>query len=417
VASEEINYRRFFDINDLAAIRVELPEVFEHTHRLLFRLLADGQITGLRIDHRMVCGIHQVTFAGFRRTICALGTHPTLDRNQYEQQQQLPEGLSAWLEQETGRAGSRCWPLYVVAEKILSEGETLPSDWAIHGTTGYDFLNDVNGLFVDGNNDRTFDKVYRDFVGSSIDFKSLINSTKKMIMLVAMVGEMNALAHQLDRISEKNRWYRDFTLNSLTFALREVIACLPIYRTYVSQQRLPSEQEKTYIRRAVAEARRRNPRTARAIFDFIEQTLLLNNLQDFHEKDRHALLDFVMKVQQITGPVTAKGVEDTAFYIFNRLVSLNEVGGNPAKFWSVCRTVSSKEHPAPSQLAPFPAATSTMIRNVAKMCEHASTCCRKCQESGSPLSNAGPGSMLQRRLQCTAQRRPIPMMSICSIKL
>ena len=334
VATEEINYRRFFDINDLAAIRVELPEVFEDTHRLLFRLLADGRISGLRIDHPDGLWDPPNYFRRLQENYLLhhLRVAPTLGQEPNQQQEQLREALSTWLEQETSRAGTRRWPLYVVAEKVLSEGEMLPFDWAVHGTTGYDFLNDVNGLFVDGNNRGAFDKVYRDFVGSSVDFNSLINSTKKMIMLVSMAGEMNALAHQLDRISEKNRWYRDFTLNGLTFALREVIACLPIYRTYVSQQRLPSEQERACIRQAIAEARRRNPRSARAIFDFIEQTLLLTNVQDFHEKDHPALIDFVMKVQQITGPVMAKGVEDTAFYIFNRLVSLNEVGGNPAKF-------------------------------------------------------------------------------------
>ncbi|HEU0008034.1 MAG TPA: malto-oligosyltrehalose synthase [Terriglobia bacterium] len=334
VAAEEINYRRFFDINELAAIRVEIPEVFEDTHRLLFRLLAEGRISGLRIDHpdglwdppSYFRRLQENYLVHRHRAAPAFGQEPP------EQQDQLRKGLSTWLEQETSRAGARHWPLYVVAEKILSEGEALPSDWAIDGTTGYDFLNDVNGIFVDSNNRRAFDKVYRDFIGPSVDFDSLTNSTKKMIMLVSMAGEVNALAHELDRISEKNRWYRDFTLNSLTFALREVIACLPVYRTYISRQRLPSEQEKTYIRRAITEARRRNPRTARAIFDFIEQTWLLTNAQDFHEKDRPTLIDFVMKVQQITGPVTAKGVEDTAFYIFNRLVSLNEVGGNPAKF-------------------------------------------------------------------------------------
>ena len=334
VATEEINYRRFFDINDLAAIRVEVAEVFEDTHRLLFRLLAEGRISGLRIDHPDGLWDPPTYFRRLQENYLLhhLQAAPPLGQEPPEQREQLREALSTWLEQETSHAGTGRWPLYVVGEKILSEGEALPSDWAIHGTTGYDFLNDVNGLFVDGNNRAAFDKVYRDFIGSSVNFNSLINSTKKMIMLVSLAGEMNALAHQLDRISEKNRWYRDFTLNGLTFALREVIACLPIYRTYVSPQRLPSEQESAYIRRAIAEARRRNPRTARAIFDFIEQTLLLANVQDFQEKDRPALIDFVMKVQQITGPVTAKGIEDTAFYIFNRLVSLNEVGGNPAKF-------------------------------------------------------------------------------------
>ena len=216
---------------------------------------------------------------------------------------------------------------------------------------------------------------------------------------------------------EKNRWYRDFTLNGLTFALREVFACLPIYRTYVSQQRLPSEQEKAYTRRAVAEARRRNPRTARAIFDFIEQTLLLNNLQDFHEKDRPALLEFVMKVQQITGPVTAKGVEDTAFYIFNRLVSLNEVGGNPAKFGVSVEQFHQKNI---RRLRSWPhslLATSTHDTKRGEDVRARINVLSEMPGEWKSASSAGPGSMLPRRLQCTAQRRPIPMMSICSIKL
>ena len=250
VATEEINYRRFFDINDLAAIRVERQEVFDDTHRLLFRLLAEGRISGLRIDHPDGLWDPPSYFRRLQENylLHQLQAAPTLSQEPPEQREQLRQALSTWLEQETSHGGTGRWPLYVVGEKILSEGEALPSDWAIHGTTGYDFLNDVNGLFVDGNNRAAFDKVYRDFIGSSVNFNSLINSTKKMIMLVSMAGEMNALAHQLDRISEKNRWYRDFTLNGLTFALREVIACLPIYRTYISPQRLPSEQESAYIR-------------------------------------------------------------------------------------------------------------------------------------------------------------------------
>ena len=184
----------------------------------------------------MVSGIHPAIFAGSRRAICCIISRQfqCSDRN-LNSRSKRREALTAWLEQETNRAGARRWPLYVVAEKILAEGETLPSDWAIHGTTGYDFLNDVNSLFVEANNRSAFDKIYGDFIDTAVNFNSLVNSTKKMIMLVSMAGEMNALAHQLDRISEKNRRYRDFTLNSLTFALREVIACLPVYRTYVSR--------------------------------------------------------------------------------------------------------------------------------------------------------------------------------------
>ena len=283
---------------------------------------------------RMVSGIHQATFAGFRRIICCI----TSRQPHRSDRSHLNNGNSCGKLYQRGWNRRQATQVPVVGLSMswvrrYCQREALPSDWAIHGTTGYDFLNEVNGVFVDGTTaqalrqglsrlQRLFCQLQQlDQLDEENDYAGLTGRR-----------ETNALAHQLDRISEKNRWYRDFTLNGLTFALREVIACLPIYRTYISPQRLPSEQESAYIRRAIAEARRRNPRTAREIFDFIEQTLLLANVQDFQEKDRPALIDFVMKVQQITGPVTAKGIEDTAFYIFNRLVSLNEVGGNPAKF-------------------------------------------------------------------------------------
>jgi (1->4)-alpha-D-glucan 1-alpha-D-glucosylmutase len=217
-------------------------------------------------------------------------------------------------------------------EKILSEGELLPEDWAVHGTTGYDFLNAVNGLFVQAGNRRALQRIYTRFSGAGTGYQDLVNSSKKMIMLVSLSSEINALSHQLERIAKRNRRYRDFTLNGLTFAIREVIACLPAYRTYINGSGDLSPRDRSYVETAAARAKRRNPRTAIAIFDFIRDTLLLRNIDEFRAEDQPALISFAMKFQQITGPVMAKGVEDTAFYVYNRLVSLNEVGGNPEKF-------------------------------------------------------------------------------------
>ncbi len=308
VAGEETNYRRFFDINELAAIRTETPEVFTATHELILRLLAEGKISGLRVDHPD--GLWDPA-AYFRQL----------------QQDQSSGGASPSL------------PVYIVAEKILSRGESLPVDWAVSGTTGYDFLNDANGLFVHHASRAAFDKIYRDFIGAKTSYRELVNSRKKMIMLVSLASEINSLSHRLDDISERNRHYRDFTLNSLTFAIREVIACLSVYRTYADGANGEvSERDRKYIEAAVEEAKKRNPRTARAIFDFVGDTLALKNLGRFAAKDRQAVIEFVMRFQQITGPVMAKGVEDTAFYIYNRLVSLNEVGGDPEAFGTSLET-------------------------------------------------------------------------------
>lgn len=335
VASDEINYRRFFDINNLAAIRMELPEVFQQAHRLIFRLLGEGKVTGLRIDHpdglrNPAHYFRQLQISYIEQLI---QTH--LTAHDLQGDSALPKGMENMVEDwltdllKQKETSPSPWPLYVVAEKILSAGESLPEDWAVSGTTGYDFLNAVNGLFVDSRNHKAFDRIYSHFMGSQMHFSHLVNSTKKMIMLVSLASEINALSHKLERISEKNRRYRDFTLNSLTFAMREIIACLPVYRTYVSDPEVVLPRDQAYIENAVAEAKRRNPRTAEAIFDFIGHTLLLRNIQDFSEEDQGKLIDFVMTYQQITGPVMAKGLEDTAFYVYNRLVSLNEVDGHP----------------------------------------------------------------------------------------
>lgn len=332
VAADEINYRRFFDINHLAAIRMELPEVFQATHRLIFQLLAEGKVTGLRIDHPDGLWNPAHYLRQLQKYYLLFNiTHRWPSPNNLPREK-IETVVEEWLTNLETSPDQVIWPLYVVIEKILSEGEKLPRHWAIQGTTGYDFLNSVNSLFVAMENQKTFDRLYTRFIGQQIDLPNLISSSKKMIMLISLASEVASLSHQLERLSEKNRWYRDFTLNSLTFALREVIACLPIYRTYITGPDAVSERDAAYLTAAVEEAKRRNPRTAGAIFDFIRDTLLLRNLSNFSPEDWPKILNFVMRFQQITGPVMAKGLEDTAFYIYNRLISLNEVGGQPEKF-------------------------------------------------------------------------------------
>ncbi len=329
VATEEINYRRFFDINDLAAIRMELPEVFRATHRVLFRLLAEGKATGLRIDHPDGLRDPAAYFRQLQEHFVLAHADPagaTLSEG-------LAREVAARLPELAGAGElAPAWPLYVVAEKILSRGEALPPDWAVDGTTGYDFLNAVNGLFVHAEGREAFDRAYQGFAGATLDFNQLVASAKKMTMLVSMVSEVNALAHQLDRIAERNRCCRDFTLNSLTFALREVIACLPVYRTYLTGPAGVAAQDRLVVEEAVEEAKRRNPRTAEAVFDFVRDAVLLTAVQDFAEADRARLVEWALKFQQLTGPIMAKSVEDTVFYTFNRLASLNEVGGSPEQY-------------------------------------------------------------------------------------
>ncbi len=311
VAAEEINYRRFFDVNDLAAIKVELPEVFRLTHELFMRLLAEGKATGLRIDHPD--GLWDPA-AYFRS---------------------LQDAYRAALTEADGQPipdDDGC-PLYVVVEKILAHGEPLPENWDVYGTSGYDFLNEVNGLFVNRANARAFDRLYARFTGETTRFADLVYQTKKLILRVALVSEINTLSQRLDRLSERNRHTRDFTLNGITSAVREVIASLSVYRTYiVADNGEVSDRDCRVVEQAVAEAKRRNPETDPSVFDFLRDTLLLRNLDDFSEEDRAELANWVMKFQQLTGPVMAKGVEDTAFYSYNRLASLNEVGGHPDHF-------------------------------------------------------------------------------------
>lgn len=304
VAAEEINYRRFFDINELAAIRMEDPSVFREVHDLVFRLILEGHVNGLRIDH--VDGLYSPS--GYLREV------------------------QAWAAANLPGAEGRVRPLYVVVEKILGKGETLPESWPVYGTTGYDFLNLINGLFVDASHEHAFDDLYAKFIRERLSFDDLVYAKKKLIMSASMASEVNRLGHYLNGFSERDRRSRDFTLNSLIHAIREIIACFPVYRTYIgTEANGVADRDRAYIRLAVTKAKRRNPALSGLVFDFI-QDILLNRAEDRMRVDRDERQNFIAKLQQITSPVTAKGVEDTALYIYNRLVSLNEVGGEPDRF-------------------------------------------------------------------------------------
>jgi (1->4)-alpha-D-glucan 1-alpha-D-glucosylmutase len=328
VAAEEINYRRFFDINDLAAVRTEDPAVFTAIHQLPLRLLAEGRVTGLRIDH--VDGLYDPP--GYLRRLQQAAYQALHARTQTPAGAPLwqADHLTAQLQTERDFLSSNL-PCYIVVEKILNLGEHLPEHWPVHGTTGYDFLAVLNGIFIDQDNEKHLTDTYTRFTRTRVDFPELVYESKKLIMLTALSSEINVLAHQLDRLSEKNRHSRDFTLNSLTHAIREIIACFPVYRTYIENGSV-TERDRALIERAVARAKRKNPAIDASIFNFVRDVLLLRYPDSASEADHEAQRAFVKKFQQYTGPVMAKGMEDTAFYLDNRLVSLNEVGGTPEQF-------------------------------------------------------------------------------------
>ena len=222
-------------------------------------------------------------------------------------------------------------PLYVVAEKILGADESLVETWPVHGTSGYDFLNQVNGLFVDPDAARAFTRLYTDRVQDDSRFAELAYRNKLLIMQVSLSSELHMLTNQLDRLAQKSRRSRDFTFNVLRQALGAVIACFPVYRSYIADEGV-HDADRRYIEIAVRRAMARNPLLSRRVFRFIRDLLLLEPPDSSREEDRAEQRRFAGKFQQVTAPVTAKGVEDTAFYVYNRLVSLNEVGGEPGRF-------------------------------------------------------------------------------------
>ncbi|BAU48063.1 4-alpha-glucanotransferase [Sulfurifustis variabilis] len=305
-AADEINYRRFFDINDLAGLRQENRQTFHATHRLVADLVAQGKVNGLRIDHPD--GLYDPL--DYYRRLQSLVAVPATGRE---------AGSSA-------RQG-----LYVVTEKILAAYERLPDDWPVHGTTGYEFANLVNGLFVYPAGEDEIDRTYQKLARRPVDFDELLADRKRLIMRVALSSELNVLAYRLNRISESDWHARDFTLNALRDALRDVVALFPVYRTYVRGGRIAPD-DRRYIEWAVAQAKKRSPAADVSVFDFVRRVLLLEGQDEQSPEYRDAVLDFAMRFQQYTAPVMAKGLEDTSFYIYNRLTSLNEVGGDPRRF-------------------------------------------------------------------------------------
>ncbi|HVJ06065.1 MAG TPA: malto-oligosyltrehalose synthase [Candidatus Saccharimonadales bacterium] len=330
VSAEEINYRRFFDVNDLIGLRMEDPQVFAATQKQIRRLLAEEAVIGLRIDHPDGMFNPPQYFMRLQMLFAAAklyGAAPVgeLAENGIEVSVQNAFGQ---FELKPGQE-----PFYVVVEKILGKGEALPRDWPVSGTVGYEFANAVNGIFIDARNRKSFTNLYHRLIGESLNVDRLIYQAKKLVMLTALSSEVNVLSHMLDEISSTNRRARDFTRKVLRDAIRETIACFPVYRTYVDERGNISDCDRGFIAQAIAAAKRINGSMAPQAFDFLQDILLLredNGGTPIHGYRRQ--LYFSLKFQQLTGPVMAKGVEDTVCYVYSRFISVNEVGGHPGSF-------------------------------------------------------------------------------------
>lgn len=298
IAFEEINYRRFFDINDLVCLRVEEEDVFLARHQAILQLIKEDKVAGLRVDH--VDGLHD------------------------------PEGYLARLQAAASEAASQR-PVYIVAEKILGREEPLSESWQACGTTGYDFVNALNDLFIDPDGLRSIEAAYARFTGDPAPFAETCYARNKQVMWKMFAGEVHAFGHHLGRLAAQDWQARDVPLSELVEALVEVTACLPVYRTYVRGFEI-SEGDRRYLERTLDLARRRTSevRIGPPAFAFLRRVLLLDPAPCAAEL-RTEYLRFVMRWQQFTGPVMAKGLEDTASYVHNSLISMNEVGGDPLR--------------------------------------------------------------------------------------
>jgi (1->4)-alpha-D-glucan 1-alpha-D-glucosylmutase len=335
VAVDEINYRRFFDINELAALRMENEVVFDATHTFILQLAAEGKIHGLRIDHPD--GLYDPARyferlqAGYRQRVIAMGRSASTD---------IP-------------------PIYIVLEKISANHEHMPLEWPVSGTTGYRFANLVNGLFVATAAKERLDRTWRTFVGDEgVDYASTVRRSKRAIMRGPLAAELTMLAHRALRIARSDRRTRDFTFNVLRRAIQEIVARFPVYRTYVAEGSA-SAQDRHYIEWAVVRAQRTSRAADVSAFDFLRGLILGTPPADTTAEYEAQYRAFAMRFQQFTAPVAAKGDEDTALYQFNRLVSLNDVGGDPEQFGT---TVEAFHDATRERVAAWPAtllATST----------------------------------------------------------
>ncbi len=308
VAAQEINYRRFFDINSLVALRMEEPSVFERAHRMLFRLLGEGSIQALRLDHTDGLYDPLTYFESLQRHFRAtLGLDVSA----------MPDDAAR--------------PLPILVDKILGPYEKLPASWPVDGTTGYEFNVSAIGVSVDREAEGAFSEFYRQFTGDTQSFGAHVYESKKRILMDSLASEVNMLGRRLERIAAARRHWRDFTLVTLTRALIEIVAAFPVYRTYLRSQVTPAEEDVRQVTLAVRLARRRAvPALDPSIFDFIQGILLVSSAATDEERAEHE--GFALRFQQLTGSVMAKSVEDTAFYRYQRLIALNEVGGDPAEF-------------------------------------------------------------------------------------
>jgi (1->4)-alpha-D-glucan 1-alpha-D-glucosylmutase len=286
VASPEINYRRFFDVSDLVAMRVEDERVFVATHAGVLQLVADGQVTGLRIDH----------IDGLADPLAYL------------------QRLQAALERTH----------YVIVEKILMGEEGLPAEWPVAGTTGYEFARAVIGLLVDPRADATLDALWTRVTGRPADFGALADEQKRKVIAELFAGDVSALATRLGELASRDRQARDLTVTELERALVEVTAHFPVYRTYTRDFAV-SARDRAYVEHAVAAARAREPDNQAALA-FLRRVLLLEAPGYLGEQERQEWLRFTMRWQQFTGPVAAKGVEDTALYVYTRFLALRRSG-------------------------------------------------------------------------------------------
>jgi (1->4)-alpha-D-glucan 1-alpha-D-glucosylmutase len=331
VAAEEINYRRFFDINSLAAVRVEDPEVFTWVHQLPLRWLARGWVQGLRVDHPDGLFDPTAYFLELQQRWFLEVARSVRGELSPAEEGALRARYRELFAQEPSAPLFRA--LYLVVEKIQGGRERIPEAWAVHGTTGYRFANLVTGLLVDGAAERALTETWTRFVQGGVDFEQLVYEKKRLILSTSLASEVEALARELNRISELSRRSRDFTLSALRRALVEVIALFPVYRTYVDGWRPGvDDRDVAYIQQTLERAREREPTTNASVYDFLRDLLLRRYPEHLEEGARAQMLRFAMRLQQLTGPVMAKGLEDTVFYLYNRLVALNEVGGEPESF-------------------------------------------------------------------------------------
>jgi isoamylase len=307
VAAEEINYRRFFDVNDLAAVRMELPEVFARSHELLFRLMTQERIQALRLDHTDGLYDPEAYFESLQRRFHS---------NERANREQSPDDLVR--------------PVPILVEKILEPGEQLPEAWRIDGTTGYEFLVACRGLFVARHSEEELTQLYQRFTGDRRTFAEHVQDSKRYVLRFSLWSEVNMLAGLLKRIAGKKRRSADFTLTSLARALSELLIAFPVYRTYVRENERCNPQDERQIRQAIDVARRANPAIDESVWSFLTVLLLLEGEGSADERQEQAA--FSLRFQQLTGPVMAKSIEDTAFYRYPRLECLNEVGGAPARF-------------------------------------------------------------------------------------